>query len=484
MFEKNNIIDFLGQEIKTDKIKEVLSRPININFDYKRGLNGFNKKPNSPKELTLNRNHLLGLVVIFFLFGAAIMTTAVIFSDKISPAFSNYLDSLKSNNQAENGQAALSQPGFSDYTPQTTQEQAVINVVKAASPAVVSIVITKDVPVYESYFENQSIDNGGLPFDIQIEVPKQKQTGTERKAVGAGSGFIVSPDGMIITNKHVVSDETADYTVIISDNKKYTAEVLALDPLQDLAILQIREEVKVNEEGAVAVKDFPTLKLGKSDNLQIGQTVIAIGNALGEFRNTVSVGVISGLARSLSATDGNITETLEDVIQTDAAINKGNSGGPLLNLRGEVIGVNTAMAQDGQSIGFSIQVDKARRDLEQVKEQGRIVYPFLGIVYVPVTEELQQDKKLSVNYGAYIPYEEGKISIVEGSAAEKAGLKLLDIILEVNGEKADSENTLSKIIKKYFPGDKVKLKVLRDEKEIFIDVTLGEIASDNNILDK
>jgi S1-C subfamily serine protease len=217
------------------------------------------------------------------------------------------------------------------------------------------------------------------------------------------------------------------------------------------------------------------LKLGDSDNLQIGQTVIAIGNALGEFRNTVSVGVISGLGRRVTAGDGEIFETIEDVIQTDAAINRGNSGGPLLNLKGEVIGINFAMAQQAENIGFAIPINKAKKDIEQIKTKGKISYPFLGVRYVLVTKEIKEEKNLPVDYGALIIRgERGEDPIFKNSPAEKIGLKEGDIILEFNGEKITTENSLAKIISKYNPGDKVSLKVQRKEKILYFQAILGE----------
>ncbi|MFA5878052.1 MAG: PDZ domain-containing protein, partial [Candidatus Staskawiczbacteria bacterium] len=210
--------------------------------------------------------------------------------------------------------------------------------------------------------------------------------------------------------------------------------------------------------------------------LQIGQSVIAIGNALGEFRNTVSVGVISGLGRTVSASGaGDFTEVLEDIIQTDAAINKGNSGGPLLNLKGEVIGINTAVAEAAQSIGFAIPITRAKKDIEQVSANGKIVYPFLGIRYVLVTADLKEKNELPVDYGAWIKKgEKGEVAITKDSAADKAGIKAGDIILEINSQKITQDNSLSKMISRYNPGDAVTLKVLRDGQESDIQVTLGE----------
>jgi serine protease Do len=203
--------------------------------------------------------------------------------------------------------------------------------------------------------------------------------------------------------------------------------------------------------------------------------VIAIGNALGEFRNTVSVGVVSGLGRKVTASGGGVVETLYDVIQTDAAINPGNSGGPLLNLRGEVIGINFAMAKGAENIGFAIPINYAKKDIEQIKKYGKIVFPFLGVRYVIITDQIQKENNLPVNYGAWVlKGPKGEPAIFPGSAAEKAGLKEGDIILEFNGEKITADNPLAKIITKYQPGDKVSLKILRAKKEITLEAVLGE----------
>lgn len=358
------------------------------------------------------------------------------------------------------------------YVSKIEYEQAVIDAVKNASPSVVSIIISKNLPVYEQQFINpfDNFPDFGSPFNFQV--PQYIQKGTKKQQIGAGSGFIVSEDGLILTNKHVVIDEEAEYTVLTNDGKKYSAKVLALDPVQDLSIVKIQKPLTIPEQTG----RFPAIKIGDSSDIQIGQGAIAIGNALGEFRNTVSVGVISGLGRTVSASGGQgFSETLEDIIQTDAAINPGNSGGPLLNLRGEVIGINTAMAQGADSIGFAIPINVAKRDIDQVIKTNKIVYPFLGVRYILVDETVKEKYKLSVDYGALIlKGDNGESAITKNSAADRAGLKEKDVILEFNGEKITKDNSMSKIIQKYNPQDKVTLKVLRDNKEMSIDVTLGE----------
>jgi S1-C subfamily serine protease len=360
-----------------------------------------------------------------------------------------------------------------EYVPQTTQEEVIIEAVSNASPSVVSIVATKDVPIIEQYYFNPFGQFFELPLELQI--PQYLEQGTEKKEVGGGTGFIVSEDGLVLTNKHVVLDSEAEYTVLTNDGKSYPAKVLAKDPAQDIAVIKIEQDKIVDSQGRTTLKPFPVIELGNSDQIQIGQTVIAIGNALGEFRNTVSTGVVSGLARTITASGGGFVETIEDVIQTDAAINQGNSGGPLLNLKGEVIGINTATVQEAQSIGFAIPINKAKKDIEQVKTFGKIVYPFLGIRYVVITESIRAENDLPVNYGAWlVKGSSGEPAVSPDSAAQKAGLKENDIILEFGGEKITSDNPLGDIIMKYSPGDKVWLKVLRDGKEMNLQATLDE----------
>jgi len=359
----------------------------------------------------------------------------------------------------------LSEDEVSLCSPQTSQEEAIMKAVEQNSPAVVSIIISKDVPIYEEYYTNP-FDPFGEGFGFQI--PQYRQKGTQKQEVGGGSGFIIYEDGTILTNKHVVDDEQAEYTVFTNDGKKYPAKVLAKDPYQDFAIIKI-------EQGQ---GPFPTVKLGDSSDLRLGQSVIAIGNALGEYRNTISVGVVSGLGRTVTALGGTFVETIEDVIQTDAAINKGNSGGPLLNLKGEVVGINTATVLGAENISFAIQINKAKRDIEQVKNSGKIVYPYIGVYYTLITSDLKEKYNLPFDYGAWIGRDkngqETKEAILADSPAEKAGLKKDDIILELNNEKITTENPLAEIILKYNPNDKVTLKIFRDNQEKNIEIVLGE----------
>ncbi len=350
------------------------------------------------------------------------------------------------------------------------QDELVVRVVDQSSPAVVSIVASKDVPVIERFFIDPFSDD---PFfrqffgDSGLRVPQFRQKGTQKQEISSGTGFIISAEGRIITNKHVVSDSEAEYTALFNDGRKLRTKVMARDPLQDLAVLQV--------EGS----KLPFVQLGNSDQVKIGQTVIAIGNALGEFRNTVSVGVISGLQRTVTASGPSVgTEVLAELIQTDAAINPGNSGGPLLNLRGEVVGINTAIASGAENIGFAIPVNKVKRVLGDVEKHGRVIYPFLGVRYVTVTPEFAKENNLARDRGAYITGGDGGPAVVSGSPAEKGGLKTQDIILEINGEILTTEKTLASVVQKFYVGDEITLKVFRKEgnaeKEMEVKVTLEE----------
>lgn len=358
------------------------------------------------------------------------------------------------------------------YRPAIDYENAVVEAVKKASPAVVSITISKNVPIIEQCPYNPFPD---LPPEFRpffgdqspgFTVPCEKG-GTKLQEVGGGSGFIIASDGLILTNKHVAGDKKASYTVLTNDGKKYDAKILAIDPTQDLAV------IKIDARG------LPTVELGDSDTLELGQTAIAIGNALGEFRNTVSVGVISGLSRTITAGGAEVgEETIEGVIQTDAAINPGNSGGPLLNLRGQVVGINTAVAAGAQNIGFAIPVNRAKRDIASVKTSGEIVAPFLGVRYFIITPETAKKQKLPVDYGALVRGSEEGPAVTPGSPADKAGVQAEDIILEVNGQKIDKDHTLGSVISQFSVGDTITLKINRGGKEITLQATLTKRPSE------
>ena len=352
-----------------------------------------------------------------------------------------------------------------------TQETFIIDAVKKTNPAVVSIIISKNVPKYEAYIDPNEQQN---PFNdlfpgFSFNTPQYRQKGTEKKEIGGGSGFLVSNDGLIVTNKHVVDQKDVEYTVFTNDGKKHTALVVARDPVLDIALIRI------------SGSSFPYLSLGNSDSLQIGQSVIAIGNALAEFRNTVSVGVVSGLARSVTAGDASgKTELLDHVIQTDAAINPGNSGGPLLDLSGKVIGVNVAIAQGSQNIGFALPINSVKSAIESVKATGKIIRPYLGVRYVAINAEMKDKNNLLVDYGVLVKAgaNQNELAVIPGSPADKAGIVENDIILEVDGVKLDDKNTLASVIRQKKIGNAITLKILHKGTKKTVRVTL-EAAKDN-----
>ena len=303
------------------------------------------------------------------------------------------------------------------------ESSAVIDSTKKVSSAVVSIISTTNV------------------MDFFGQVQQQE---------AAGTGFIFTNDGFILTNKHVASDTNAAYTVFTADGKKYDGKIVAQDPLNDLAIMKI--------DG----KGLPVVDLGDSDKLEVGQWVIAIGNALGQLQNTVTVGVISARERQLTAGGfGDQTERLENLLQTDAAINSGNSGGPLVNLKGQVIGINTAVASGAQSIGFAIPINTVKTAVSSFQKSGKIVRPLMGVKYVMLTPDLSKSENLPVDYGAIVA--DG--GIISGGPADKAGLQARDIIIELNGDRIDSNNPLGSKIQQFSPGDEIQITYLRNGKE-------------------
>lgn len=358
------------------------------------------------------------------------------------------------------------------------EETAVVQAVEKATPAVVSIIISKDLP----QIQQQQVDPFSDPFfqqffgnDFNQLQPQQQQSPStpsagsgqaQKTEVGGGSGFIVTADGYIVTNKHVVADDTADYTVLLNNGKKYPAKVLAKDPLNDLAVIKID------------ATNLPTLTLGDSANLKLGMTTIAIGNALGQFSNTVSKGIISGLSRSITAGDnyGLSSEQLDGLIQTDASINPGNSGGPLLNLQGQVIGVNVAMAQGAQNIGFALPVNQIKQTVNSVKKNGKLVRSFLGVRYVAITAAIAKANQLPYDYGDLIARGSTAtdLAVIPGSPADKAGLVENDIILEADGKKLNSDNLLATLVAKKQPGDTINLKVYHKGETKNVAVKLGE----------
>lgn len=322
-----------------------------------------------------------------------------------------------------------------------TEESVTVDTVKKVGPSVVTVA--------EQLPPQTSSNQFGLgPFGI-FGLPDQGQNQTPNTPQNIGSGFIVTADGMIVTNKHVVSDTGAKYQVITSDDKKYDIQKIYRDPAGDIALIKI-------DSGSNTLKP---VELGDSSKLQVGQFVIAIGTALGEFKNTVTTGVISGLGRGITAGSGfsGDAEQIGNVIQTDAAINPGNSGGPLLNSSGQVIGVNTAVAQGGQNIGFALPINVIRDSLKNFNETGQFNRPYLGVAYQMVNRT--NAIMMNIPEGAYVK------QVVPGSAADKAGVKQGDIITKIDGQKIGENNNvnLPEIVAKKKVGDTITLTVWRED---------------------
>lgn len=345
----------------------------------------------------------------------------------------------------------------------THNDEMIISSIERVNPAVVSVIITKDVPVYERYYE--TYDPWG--FFGGFSVPRVRENGTEEREVGGGSGFIVSNDGMIVTNRHVVEDEEARYSVLLNDGTSYQAEVLARDPQLDIAILKIAEPLQ---------SQLTFVRFGDSEALRLGETVIAIGNALAEFRNSVSVGVVSGLARSVTATDRmGRSEQLDQVIQTDAAINPGNSGGPLLNIKGEVIGVNVAASRGADNIGFALPAHVVKQVVESVSEHGRIIRPFLGVRYVMVNERIAEANDLPFEYGALVLSGRGEAeaAVSPGSPAANAGIDENTIILSIDGVEL-RDTALATVLRTKSVGEELELRLWQNGEERVVSVVLVE----------
>ena len=283
----------------------------------------------------------------------------------------------------------------------------------------------------------------------------------------AGTGIIVSKDGYVMTNNHVLESATK-VSVVDSNGEEYTdVTIIGRDPLNDIAFLKVS-----------ANKEFTPAVLGNSATIRTGQQVVAIGNALGQYSNTVTSGIISGTGRPITAgSENGNTESLTDLIQTDASINPGNSGGPLVNLAGQVIGVNTAIVEDANGIGFAIPINSTKGVLAGVLETGKINRSYLGVSYLTVTPDIAREYDLPVNNGAYVHATNSSNPVAAGSPAANAGLKAGDIIVKVNDEKVGSQGSLSSILGEYKPGDKVTLTYLRDGKEQTVSVTLGAYKS-------
>lgn len=323
-----------------------------------------------------------------------------------------------------------------------SEESVTIADVKKVGPSVVTV---------EEYSQPQAANSLNFgPFQIfGFGLPQQQPQSQTPQVSGIGSGFIVTQDGLIVTSKHVVSDIGVKYDIVTSAGKKFNVQKIYRDPLNDIALL------KINPEENSTVKLIPA-SLGDSSRLQVGQFVVAIGTALGEFRNTVTTGVISGLGRAVTAGDQfqGYIENLNNVIQTDAAINPGNSGGPLVDSGGNVIGINTAVAQNGQNIGFTLPINIVKDSIDNFNKTGQFNRPYFGVTYTTISQQVALLNE--VVQGAYVR------SVIADSPADRAGIKVGDIIVKFDNQKVSDKNELSGIIGKKKAGDKVIVSVWRD----------------------
>ncbi len=342
------------------------------------------------------------------------------------------------------------------------EKSPIIDTIRKVCPAVVSIVMSANLPkIKESpFFPFGSHGPGWM-------IPEQE--GTAKVKVGGGSGFFVSANGLVMTNRHVIAETEAEYMIVTNDDQEYPVEILAKDQINDIAILRIITAPK---------KKFTFLDLGDSRELQLGQTVIAVGNVLGQFSNTVSTGIISGLSRFISAATNSSgqTQQLRGLIQTDAAVNPGNSGGPLVNIFGQVIGINTAVVLGAQNIGFAIPINNAKKDLNDYKKFGKIRSPFFGVRHMILNEELQRMFNLPVGYGALVIREPipGDHAVIPDSPADRAHIQERDIILKIDSKKIDEKTSLQDIVQDCKIGEEVEIEILRNGKIEIVKTKVGE----------
>jgi S1-C subfamily serine protease len=350
-------------------------------------------------------------------------------------------------------------------------DKKTIKITKKIMGAMVSIVISKQIKELEKEIKDETKEESAESKKEIVNLEKKELKMADLLAdknglveVGNGSGFIVDSNGIILTNKHVVEDKDANYVVVLNDDRKFDAEIISRDPINDIAILKIE------------AVNLPFIKLGDASKLQLGQSLIAVGNALGIFRNTVSVGIVSGLSRSIMTQTNSKypPQEMRGLIQTDAAINPGNSGGPLINENGEAVGINSAIVSGAQNIGFAIPINSAIRDLKDIKKFGKIRRPFLGIRYIMIDDNLKEKMNLPINYGALVIKEDNEGAVIKNSPSEKAGIIENDIILSFNGEKLKADHPIQDILENMSAGDVIKLDILRNGKQISTELTLAE----------
>jgi serine protease Do len=362
---------------------------------------------------------------------------------------------------------AFSVPAVSTTTDEVESfsydENAMIKAQQAVAPAVVSIVEYVDL----QELRGQYFGGSGVPA-----------SGETLKEVGGGTGFIIDPSGIVLTNKHVVSNEKGQYVALLNDGTEFEVTIEAVDPGNDIAIVRLSAEA--GSEAEALLGQLPYAEFGDSSELLVGQQVLAIGNALAEYENTTTAGIISATGRKVVASDAaGRPESLYGLIQTDAAINLGNSGGPLINLQGEVIGLNTAVDTEAQGIGFAIPIDDVKPAIESWQTYGAILRPMLGVRYVMLTAPRAHDLGFDVDHGALIvgDPQTGELAVVEGSPADEAGLEEADVVLAVDGTEINLEYTLQDVVLHHQVGDIVTLTVWRDGATLELTVELTALPT-------
>ncbi len=379
------------------------------------------------ERTTRGRNGgIIALAVVSLLIGAAGLAFGII--------------AFFGNNQSSNSTETVSADGYYSGNSVEFEDTSIASIVSKVTPAVVSIISETRSSGYSLFFGS----------------------GTSQSA---GTGMIVSSDGYVLTNKHVIEGASKVQVVTSSGDTYDDVDIVGEDPLNDVAYLKIN-----------GAKDLPTITLGDSKSIAVGQPVLAIGNALGVYQNSVTQGIISGTGRSVTASDsnGSNSETLTDMLQTDAAINPGNSGGPLVNAAGDVIGINTAVSTSANGLGFAIPISATKGMLKRIMEDGKAERAYLGLTYIAVTAEVAKEAKLSVTHGAYIYNNSSRSgeAIVKNGPADKAGIKTGDVITKVGNIEVGRAGSISTLIGEYKVGDTVQLTYVRDGKENTTKVTL------------
>lgn len=374
-----------------------------------------------PRSRGSNAGVIVGVILAIMLAGGALAISIV-----------NMM-----NSQSSQPTATVSADGYYTGNSIEFEETSIANIVSKVTPAVVSIISEVRTTSYFGY-------------------------GTAR---ASGTGMIVTEDGYVITNKHVVNGARSVQVITDSGDTYDNVTIVGTDPLNDVAYLKIN-----------GASGLPTIPLGDSKTIAVGQPVLAIGNALGAYQNSVTQGIIGGTGRSISAgdSDGNNVEYLTDMLQTDAAINPGNSGGPLVNAAGEVIGINTAVSTDAQGLGFAIPISAVKGMLKNIIDNGKAERAYLGLSYVTITSEVAKEFDLSVNQGAYVHSDNSRQSaVVSDGPADKAGIEDGDIVSKINGVQVGRAGSIATLIGEYKVGDVVPVTIIRDNKEMVVNVTLS-----------